>query len=52
MISISCDIDTFIRDAKILIDSGYNLEWVQPIDQFLYSAHVEVVGFFCINESD
>ena len=52
VISISCDIDTFIRDAKILIDSGYDLEWVQPIDQFLYSAHVEVVGFFCINESN
>ena len=52
VISISCDIGTFIRDAKILIDSGYDLEWVQPIDQFLYSAHVEVVGFFCINESN
>ena len=52
VISISCNIDTFIRDAKILLDSGYDLQWVQPIDQFLYSAHVEVVGFFCINESN
>ena len=49
MISVSCDINTFVRDSKILIENNYNLKLVQPIDQFLYSAHIEVVGFFELN---
>ena len=46
IISISCNVNTFIRDAKILIESNYELKWVQPIDQFLFSAHVELVAIF------
>ena len=46
IISISCNINTFIRDSKILIESNYELKWVQPIDQFLFSAHVEIVALF------
>ncbi len=46
IISISCNINTFIRDAKILIENNYELKWVQPIDQFLFSAHVELVAIF------
>ena len=46
IISISCNINTFIRDSKILIDNNYELKWVQPIDQFLFSAHVELVAIF------
>ncbi len=46
IISISCNINTFVRDAKILIESNYELKWVQPIDQFLFSAHVELVAIF------
>ncbi len=46
IISISCNINTFIRDSKILIGSNYELKWVQPIDQFLFSAHVELVALF------
>ncbi len=46
IISISCNVNTFIRDSKILIGSNYKLQWVQPIDQFLFSAHVELVALF------
>jgi len=51
VISVSCDINTFVRDSKILIENNYNLKWVQPIDQFLYSPHIEVVGFFELNKA-
>ena len=46
IVSISCNVNTFVRDAKILIGSNYQLKWVQPIDQFLFSAHVELVAIF------
>ncbi len=46
IVSISCNVATFVRDAKILIGSNYELKWVQPIDQFLFSAHVELVALF------
>ena len=46
IISISCNVNTFVRDAKILIGSNYELKWVQPIDQFLFSAHIELVALF------
>jgi 23S rRNA (uracil1939-C5)-methyltransferase len=42
----SCNAQTFARDAKILIAGGYTLESVIPVDQFLYSPHVEVIGIF------
>lgn len=44
--SVSCDPGAFARDAKILIAGGYRLERVTPVDQFKYSAHVELVGIF------
>ncbi|MEM9145285.1 MAG: class I SAM-dependent RNA methyltransferase [Pseudomonadota bacterium] len=44
--SVSCNPATFARDARILIDGGYRLDWVQPVDQFRWSAHVELVGAF------
>ena len=50
VVSISCDLDSFVRDSKILIENNYILKWVQPIDQFLYSPHLEIVGFFQLNE--
>ena len=46
IISISCNVNTFIRDSKTLIESNYELKWVQPIDQFLFSGHVELVALF------
>jgi 23S rRNA (uracil1939-C5)-methyltransferase len=44
--SVSCNPATFARDAKILIDGGYRLDWVQPVGQFRWSTHVEVLGQF------
>jgi 23S rRNA (uracil1939-C5)-methyltransferase len=44
VVAVSCNPATFARDARILVDGGYHLERVTPIDQFLYSPHVEVVA--------
>ncbi|TYO89149.1 class I SAM-dependent RNA methyltransferase [Oceanicella actignis] len=43
---VSCDPGSFARDARILIDGGFSLEWVQPVDQFLWSGHVELAAAF------
>ncbi len=46
VIAVSCNAATFARDAKILIDGGYRLTRVTPVDQFRYSPHVEIVARF------
>jgi 23S rRNA (uracil1939-C5)-methyltransferase len=46
VVAVSCNPTTFARDARILVDGGYRLLRVTPVDQFLYSAHVEVVACF------
>ena len=46
VVAVSCNPATFARDARILVDGGYALTRVTPVDQFRYSAHVELVGFF------
>lgn len=46
VISVSCNAATFARDAAILIAGGYTLHEVTPVDQFKYTAHVEIVGHF------
>jgi 23S rRNA (uracil1939-C5)-methyltransferase len=43
---VSCDADSFARDAKILRGGGFTLREVTPVDQFRYSPHVELVGVF------
>ncbi|MGH7879814.1 MAG: RNA methyltransferase, partial [Candidatus Binataceae bacterium] len=43
---VSCDAATFARDARILINGGYRLSAVTPVDQFRYSAHVELAAKF------
>lgn len=43
---VSCDVGSFVRDAAKLLQGGYVLERVTPVDQFRYSAHVELVGVF------
>ena len=42
----SCDPGSFARDARTLHDGGYRLEKLMPIDQFLWSAHVELIALF------
>jgi len=44
VIYVSCNPGTLARDVRILLDGGYALESVSPIDQFLYAPHVEVVA--------
>ncbi len=43
-VAVSCNPQTFARDAKILVDAGFSLDSVTPLDQFLWSPHVELVG--------
>jgi 23S rRNA (uracil1939-C5)-methyltransferase len=46
VVAVSCNPATLARDARHLIDGGYKIESVTPVDQFAYSAHVEVVAVF------
>lgn len=46
VVAVSCDPGTFARDAATLVGGGYRIESVAPIDQFRYSAHVELVAVF------
>ena len=41
---VSCNPITFARDAKVVIDAGFSLDWVQSIDQFRWSTHVELAA--------
>ena len=49
VVAVSCNPATFARDARILTDGGYRLERVTPVDQFVWSAHVELVARFTAN---
>lgn len=44
IVAVSCDRGSFARDMRILIDGGYRLAAVTPVDQFRYSEHVEIVA--------
>ena len=46
VIAVSCNAQTFARDARILKQGGYDLQKIWPVDQFLYSAHIELVAVF------
>ena len=43
---VSCNPTTFARDAAVLVAQGFTLNWVHVVDQFRWSAHVELVGCF------
>jgi len=46
VVSVSCNPATFARDARALVDAGFRLERVLPVDQFLWTPHIELVGVF------
>jgi 23S rRNA (uracil1939-C5)-methyltransferase len=46
VVAVSCNVQTFARDARILIDGGYKIESVTPVDQFRHTPHVELVARF------
>ncbi|WP_299859910.1 class I SAM-dependent RNA methyltransferase [uncultured Roseobacter sp.] len=43
---VSCNPVSFARDAKVLLNAGFTLDWVQVVDQFRWSAHVELAASF------
>lgn len=43
---VSCNPATFARDAKALVEGGWRLAWIQPVGQFRWSTHVELVASF------
>lgn len=43
---VSCNPSSFARDAKLLYEGGYTLDWVQPVGQFTWSTHVELAASF------
>jgi 23S rRNA (uracil1939-C5)-methyltransferase len=46
VIAVSCSAATFARDARILVDGGYRIETVTPVDQFRHTPHFELVAKF------
>ena len=45
-VAVSCNPATFAHDAALLVQGGFTLERVTPVDQFRYAGHVELVGVF------
>lgn len=43
---VSCNPSSFARDAKVLCEGGWRLDWVQPVGQFRWSTHVELAARF------
>lgn len=48
---VSCNPRSFARDASILTKSGYALDWVQVVDQFRWSTHIELAASFTLTSS-
>ena len=44
IVAVSCNAATFARDMRLLVDGGYRLLKVTPVDQFRYTAHTEIVA--------
>lgn len=46
---ISCNIESFVRDTKVLLNSNYKIIELITIDQFHWTKHLEVLAFFKLN---
>jgi 23S rRNA (uracil1939-C5)-methyltransferase len=46
VVAVSCNPATFVRDARKLVDAGFRLERLLPVDQFLWSSHIELAAVF------
>ena len=46
IIAVSCNPETFVRDANILLNGGWYLQNLRMVDQFIYSDHSEIVALF------
>lgn len=46
VLMVSCSPNSFARDAATLLQAGFVCDWIQPIDQFLWSPHLELIGQF------
>lgn len=49
IVYVSCSPQTFARDAAVLVAAGYRLGTVKPVDQFVWSSHIELVAEFARN---
>ncbi len=43
---VSCNPVTFARDARMLVEAGFTIDWLRVVDQFRWSPHVELVARF------
>jgi 23S rRNA (uracil1939-C5)-methyltransferase len=48
IVYVSCDPSSFARDARVLVEAGYTMSPVVPVDQFLWSSHIELVAAFVV----
>jgi 23S rRNA (uracil1939-C5)-methyltransferase len=46
VVAVSCDVQSFARDAEVLVRGGYTLKHATAVDQFKWSSHVEIVASF------
>ncbi|HXN88504.1 MAG TPA: RNA methyltransferase, partial [Methylocella sp.] len=46
VVAVSCNAQTFARDAAILCAGGYEIARIEPVDQFRHTPHVEIVAGF------
>jgi 23S rRNA (uracil1939-C5)-methyltransferase len=44
LVAVSCNPGTLARDLRLLVDGGYCITRVVPVDQFLFSAHIEILA--------